>query len=126
MLATIALGFTRLSALFWYRRIFVNRTKKGIFGPVTIFFIVFVCIWTITFIGIDAGVCGKAVSAYPPNPKCFYDWYVIIFALTSFILDVLVVFLPIPMVSCSSFLCSLLNIYSRYGFCIPLSVEKWA
>lgn len=99
LLSSIALGFTRLSALFYYRRIFVTRTKSRIFGPVTIFFIVLICIWTITYIGVDVGVCGKAVSSYPPTPKCFYDWYVITFALTSLILDVLVVFLPIPMVS---------------------------
>ena len=97
-----AYGFIKLSVLFFYRRVFVNRTNSR-FDMVTKGAIVIVILWTIAFLCAQFFTCGTHISN---------NWGPLIDALhcansdtianglfiSDFLTDFFVLILPIPMV----------------------------
>ena len=99
-----ALGFVKLSFLFFYRRIFCV-TKKSATGMVTMTMIVLTAAWTISYFFAMFFACrtnfgawwGSVVSLMTRCVKTFDLLYSL--AITDFVFDAIIIMIPIPLVS---------------------------
>lgn len=100
-----ALGFTKLSFLCLYQRIFGQQQQKSVFNGVLLAMIALVSAWTIAFFFMRLLACRGNFSAWwrsalslmthCPNTMLKLYWL----ALSDFVTDVIIVLLPVPMVS---------------------------
>ncbi|TAQ83652.1 hypothetical protein B7494_g8026 [Chlorociboria aeruginascens] len=100
-LGIITLGLTKLSALFFYRRIFCSTGQRDIFNIVSGILALVVVIWTIVFFVLTLNFCvGHNIQYNFPvgnsaNCKLIYPWFEAS-TTSDFGLDVLILALPIP------------------------------
>lgn len=96
---TLTYGFIKLSALFFYRRLFCIPVRQSI-DYLTIGTIILVFIWMATFTIFPFFECGLRFSAYwngTVNKYCVYRTpYFLSMTLSNLILDLWVIILPIP------------------------------
>ena len=101
-----ALGFTKLSFLFFYQRIFCGGSK-GVFYCVIRIMIWFTVAWTLAFSLAFLFACKGHFSAWWGSGNNFLEQCVNTLALlypmaiTDFLMDVVIIVLPLPMVSIS-------------------------
>ena len=104
MMQVLALGCIKLSFLFFYRRVFVNRSSSW-FSKATMAMIVIIVIWTVSFFFALLLACKGNWSAWWGSvvdlaTKCVQTLQLELALVTSdFITDVLIMILPIPMVN---------------------------
>ncbi|KAF4629735.1 hypothetical protein G7Y89_g8416 [Cudoniella acicularis] len=99
-LAVLTLGCTKLSALFFYRRIFCTTGTRDIFNMLTMVFITLASCWTVVFVVMTFNLCGHHGINWDVQPgnsaKCSLDFpYFEAVTISDFILDVLILGLPI-------------------------------
>lgn len=101
----LCLGFSKLSALFFFRRILCVGHRRDYFNYATIAGIIIVSCWTITFGTLVFFDCGTHLSTMWMTNRAVFDAeckndYRILKGLTisAFLLDFLIVMLPIPKV----------------------------
>lgn len=100
-----AVTSTKLSFIFFYRRIFVTGSStRNLFGKVTVAVIVLIVLWTLSFVFAFLFSCGSDISAHwnvaDLRSKC--DKRLDAengLAISDFLIDVIVFLLPIPRVS---------------------------
>ena len=102
-LAVLTLGCTKLSVLFFYRRIFRATGARDIFNGMTVGFIAMVSCWIIVFVVMTYNLCGHHSLNWAVQPghsaKCKLDFpYFEAVTISDFILDVLILVLPLPKV----------------------------
>ena len=108
MMQPLALGLTKLSFIYFYRRIFLNGTSETAFNLATIIAIGIVASWMISFFFAYMFICGSHPSVYWESIKassahCFKTRVALNgFAISDFLTDAIVLLLPIPMVSFKS------------------------
>lgn len=110
MLSIIGVGCIRLSALFFYRRVFLTPKRWEPFGIVTMAGVVIVIVWIIGFVVFQVLACGIHVEwlfDIVKDPSCKIVQSLEGFVYSSFILDVLVLALPIPKVG---------TVFDSHGF----------
>ncbi|KAI3318415.1 hypothetical protein HD806DRAFT_512197 [Xylariaceae sp. AK1471] len=94
------LAFVKLSALFFYRRIFCSGGKRAIFSPVTWVTIVVVILWLFIFQFLTAFQCGTHFSALwdgSYTKYCTISFPVLYgLVIADFLLDVWILVIPIP------------------------------
>ena len=98
--STLAMGFARMSAVFFFRRIFVS-TKVDVWDFITKFMITIIALWTLGFCIATVLACGTNVpGVWAPTNTTVCALYPEGKALTmsSFILDFIVLVLPLPKV----------------------------
>lgn len=62
-LSVMVLGLAKISALFFYRRIFCSTGRRDIFNYITAIFIALVAIWAVVFVVITYNLCeGHSVN----------------------------------------------------------------
>ncbi|CAF9921783.1 MAG: hypothetical protein GOMPHAMPRED_002398 [Gomphillus americanus] len=101
LLAILIFGFVKLSALFFYRRIFCSG-RNGVFNIVTWVTIAVVVAWEICFFVMTFLVCGPDLHNLFYNASTtictilfpYYEATVI----SDFLLDVLILVMPIPLI----------------------------
>lgn len=103
MLSTSSLGFVKISALFFYRRIFLPSGYRSTFSIFTIVSVVVVVLWTITFLVLLPLQCGSHFSAlWITADHAKYctraEHELLAYVITDAILDVWIIGLPIPKV----------------------------
>ena len=109
MMQPLALGSTKLSFVFLYRRIFLSGNPKTTtaFNIATLSTIDIVAAWMTSFFFAYMFQCGSHPSVYWESTKassarCFKNRVALDgFAISDFLTDVIVLVLPIPMVSYS-------------------------
>ena len=105
MMQPLALGFTKLSFVFFYRRIFLTGGYRSAFGYATLVTLGVVAAWMISFFFSYMFICGSHPSVYWESTKastahCFKTKKALQgFAISDFLTDLTVFLLPIPMVS---------------------------
>lgn len=104
LLTMVCYGFVKLSIIAFYRRIFVVN-KRTTFDVITRVTGVVIFLWVITFILIIIFPCGYHISdnwgsAASQEAHCLVIGYTSLegLAASDFILDVVILALPIPMV----------------------------
>ncbi|KAK8079293.1 hypothetical protein PG994_003100 [Apiospora phragmitis] len=99
-LTTCTLGSVKLSALFFYRRIFCNMEKRGIFNIIIWVTVIVVVLWLFIFLFLPGFQCGTHFSALYDgtyNQYCKISLSIAYGLATSdFLLDVWILALPIP------------------------------
>ena len=104
MSATLA--FTKMSALFFYRRIFCVGSYTRVFSLATMFSIAIVSCWLITFEFLAGFQCGTHFAALWDGTYaqyCFLSFpYLYGLAISDFLLDIWILALPIPLVGPTS------------------------
>ncbi|MCJ1314646.1 hypothetical protein MMC25_008328 [Agyrium rufum] len=101
----LAVGFTKLSFVYFYRRIFVTgRTSNTRYGVVTIVAIVMILAWMTSFFFAFIFDCGTQFSAHWTvallRTKCDKGLEAELgLAISDFLTDLIVLVLPIPMVT---------------------------
>lgn len=102
-LLTLALAFTKLSAVFFYRRVLCTGPYAQWFHIATIVTIIIVACWLVTFEILAGLECGTHFSALWDGTYaeyCSYSFpYLYGLAVSDFLLDVWILILPIPVVS---------------------------
>lgn len=96
------MGLVRLSALFFYRRVFVVTRRWDAFGIITTIWIIIVTLWIIGFLLLEIFQCGPNVSegfSGGASKVCLTVVYLEAFVISSFLLDFSVLVLPIPKVT---------------------------
>lgn len=101
--SVFTMGFTKISALFFYRRIFCVTSRTEMFGYATIISIVVISLWTVAFVILTFFLCGTHIWAmWTPSIKlqdCGMDYPILQgLSISDIILDVWVLLLPIPKV----------------------------
>ena len=100
MSATLA--FTKMSALFFYRRIFCVGSYTRVSNLVIILSIAIVSCWLITFEFLAGFQCGTHFAALWDETYaqyCFLSFpYLYGLAISDFLLDIWILALPIPLV----------------------------
>jgi len=104
ILQVIGLAIIKISALAFYRRIFCSIKPSPL--NTIIWVLIFVCVaWGIAFVGFYAGACGSHPSAQWSGTIEFLEYCIDLdpkfekgFAASDFILDTLVLIVPIPSV----------------------------
>ena len=94
----IALGTIRLSAVFFYCKMFCSTRMNDLFGVASMVMIVVIGIWILgLFIGVFF-LCGSTVNdIFQTNQACLNNvTYLYALAYSSITLDFLVIVLPIP------------------------------
>lgn len=102
---TWTFGTVKLSALFFYRRVFCTRVKRDLFDYATWFFIFIVSAWIVGFLVFTFEVCpGHSVQWYIQpgrigwcQPNLDYPYFDAS-TISDFILDVLVLGMAFPKV----------------------------
>jgi hypothetical protein len=101
----LAIGFIKLTFLFFYRRIFMGRGYRTVFDYVNWTLIVVVIVWTIAYTFLDIFFCGTHFSAawssvYALRTYCM-DTFALLTscAITSFAMDIAILLVPLVMVS---------------------------
>ena len=119
-----ALGYVKLSFLFFYRRIFC-ADKKSVAGIVTMTAIVATAAWTISYFFAFFFACGTNFSANWGSTvalmTCCVKTYELVFSLAiiDFVFDVVIITIPIPFVS------PLVEFTYFTSECRLLSVQVW-
>ena len=119
MMQVLALGCVKLSFLFFYRRIFVNRSSSW-FGKIIAALIVIVVMWTVSFFFALLFACKGNWSAWWGSvldlaTKCVQTLQLeLALVVSDFIVDVLIMIVPIPMVRSPDRITSFVLIF-RYG-----------
>ncbi|KHO00464.1 uncharacterized protein MAM_01242 [Metarhizium album ARSEF 1941] len=99
VLTATTFGLTKLSALFFYRRIFCVGPRGDAFDFVTAVFVFLVSAWTVTFIVVPLNLCGPLRSIewdIRHASRCDHYAYFKGISVSDFILDVAVLVLPLP------------------------------
>ena len=105
----LALGFIKLSILFFYRRIFCV-SNATVFSWMSIILITLVSVWTVAFYSSHLVVCRGTSNAWsasiaPIIARCVNGWILLYaFAITDFIIDATILVLPLTMVGAQSWL----------------------
>lgn len=97
----LALGAVKLSFVFLFRRIFVVN-KSSNFAVATLTMIIIISVWTVAFFFAFLFACGKKFSAWwSPyfRTECIGLDFENGFALSDFLMDVLILSMPLSMVS---------------------------
>lgn len=99
----LSLACTKVSALFFYRRIFCTMSPNmRVFNAVTIGMIVVVACWLVTFEILNGLQCHGHFDTWNPTEYakyCTISWdFLFGYTVSDFLLDVLVIALPIPVV----------------------------
>jgi hypothetical protein len=68
-LTLLALGLSKLSALFFYRRLFCGFGIRDIFNAITAGFIAVVAIWTMVFVIMTFNICGHHNINWDVQPR---------------------------------------------------------
>lgn len=105
VLSVPALGFTKLSFVCLYRRIFGQHQKKSVFNLVLLAMTALISAWTIAFFFTFLFACRgdfsawwhSAISLMTHCPNTILMLYGL--AVSDFATDVIIVLLPVPMVS---------------------------
>ncbi|KAF7928594.1 uncharacterized protein EAE98_005650 [Botrytis deweyae] len=98
---TIALGFTKLSVVLLYRRLFVVNRQFNIWSAILC---VIIILWTISFFFAVLFQCGTHMSAFWTNGTLFAQycdtesWETTIFCITDVLTDFAILLTPIPVV----------------------------
>ena len=102
--STPALGFIKLSILFFYRRIFC--TNKKTVPDIVILGMIYITIgWTISYFFAHVFACRGNFSAFWSSTidlitKCVKIFIVLYsFTISDFIMDVIILLIPLPLVS---------------------------
>jgi len=102
IIGTVSLACSKLSAVFFYRRIFCVGGRKGWFEYTTQVTIAAIVCWLITFCFLAAFQCGSHFSALwdgTYNTYCVYSFpYLLGVSISGFLLDIWILILPIPRV----------------------------
>ncbi|TAQ84692.1 hypothetical protein B7494_g6984 [Chlorociboria aeruginascens] len=102
LLSTGTLGCIKLSALFFYYRIFCVMGQSTAFAKIIICSVVIVLLWIIAFMVLVGLSCGSHLSALWSSRSIFIKYchvaypYLLSFAITDFLLDFWVLCLPVP------------------------------
>ncbi|KAI1292914.1 hypothetical protein F5Y03DRAFT_388129 [Xylaria venustula] len=100
VLTNSALAFVKLSALFFYRRIFCSGGKRPIFDPLTWATIIVVILWLFVFQFLTGFQCGTHFSALWDGTYVNYCTlsFPVLYGLviSDFLLDVWILIIPIP------------------------------
>lgn len=101
-----ALGLTKLSFLYFYRRIFVTGVKKqDSFDILTYVAVIIVAAWTIAFLFANLFMCKGSWAALWTNletltTQCIKTPKMLLgLAVSDFLTDLMVILLPVPKVS---------------------------
>ena len=105
--AVLCMGLTKISALFFFRRVFFTGHKREIFNYIAIASIGVVSLWMIAFLIMSFFECGTHISAeWTSDTKiaakyCTHNYPVLEgLAISDFLLDFWILILPIPKVRC--------------------------
>jgi hypothetical protein len=103
ILSTCALACIKISALFFYRRIFCVSGRKARFSIITMATAVVVVLWLVTFLLLTGFQCGSHFSALWDGTYLRYCTVSFPFlyglVISDLLLDVWILTLPIPEVS---------------------------
>lgn len=132
LVQTVALVCVKLSFLYFYRRIFSTGHTK-IFNAIITVNVILTLIWGISFFFAFLFVCHGHFSAWwktiqTLNTHCKSGLDIeLIWAISDFIMDMMIIFLPIPMVR-SCLFCQFSNLHSLNSFdrfgdrtCLPIA-----
>ena len=118
MLLPCALGCIKASFLLFYRRVFVVNKKSGV-NVVLISLLVIVILWTLAFSLTTLFWCGRyfymlwePVSGARTNTHCANTLsMILVFCITDFITDFVIILIPIPLASTRIYLvaCDLIH-----------------
>ncbi|MCJ1382737.1 hypothetical protein MMC17_005850 [Xylographa soralifera] len=96
----LTIGFTKISALFFFRRIFCSRTPSGTFHWATVISIVAQSGWIVAFGVLNFFDCSPIRAMWTPSIKlqsCQRDYAILPgLAISDVIMDCWIVILPIP------------------------------
>lgn len=107
VLGGFTFGTAKLSALFFYRRIFCTTGARDLFHYATLIFIFVAFGWTVTFIVMPLRDCGNRSFTWIEAPghsalcKLIYPYFEAT-TISDLILDVLIILLPLPKVRSST------------------------
>lgn len=103
--AILSMGLTKISALFFFKRVFVTGHKWETFNFITKTSIGVIILWMIAFLIMSFFECGTHISAmWTSNAKiaakyCTHNYPVLEgLAISDFLLDFWILILPIPKV----------------------------
>ena len=104
LMQVLALGFVKLSVLYFYRRIFPANVTSKSFNIATLFMIGIIVLWTLAFFFASLFDCGTHVSAQWTNLESQIKYCTsldaeVAFAVSDMICDLLILVLPLPVVS---------------------------
>ena len=95
----------KLGALLFYRRIFCVRVKRTLFDIFVSIFIGISVLWTIAMLIMNGLQCGSNISAlWTTDINIYLEYCVYVFpfetgfAISNFLLDLLIILLPVPKV----------------------------
>jgi len=98
-----ALGSIKFSALFFYHRIFTDRSGVNLFDSLKITAMVLVALWTVGMIIMNSLQCGTHLNALWTSEDAYFTYCATISpkyqeasALSNVLLDVLILVLPLP------------------------------
>jgi hypothetical protein len=104
-LQTLSLGFIKATAILFYRRVFYVGRKLDIFNITTMVLFVIIMLWTATFFILDLFACGTHIDAAWTGVASYLKYCHIAtafeeaLAISDFILDVIILLVPLPKVS---------------------------
>ena len=119
----VALGIIKIAALLFYKRIFV--TRNNILNKLIWLLIVIVAVWSVGFFSYYIGACGThpeaAWSGYIEFAQyCLKtEYFEQAFGISDFMLDTMVLVVPLPSVIPSLSIRSPSSPFARSGGCIP-------
>jgi len=100
----LSLGCIKLSALFFYHRIFCVSGRRQLFRNIIVCSVVVTALWTIAFVLLTCLQCGTHFSALwavraIKIQYCHISYpYLLSFAISDFILDFWIIVLPLPQI----------------------------
>ena len=98
------LGGVKISALFFFRRIFCVLNRRTIFNALTLTTITIVALWTVTFLVLTGLQCGTHFSAlwsgaHAQAQYCHISYpFLLGLTISDFLLDIWIICLPLPQV----------------------------
>ena len=93
------LGLVKLAFLLFFRRVFVTGKTRSRFSVVTLIMLVLVIAWTTAFFLGVLFACGVDFSAWWEGTSCPQLSFEKGFIISDFLVDLLILILPIPVVS---------------------------
>lgn len=100
----LTLGCTKISALFFLRRIFCVLGHRTLFSALTLWTVAIVVLWVIAFLMLTGLQCGTHFSALWTGKEDYARYchisfpYLAGFAISDFLLDLWIICLPIPQI----------------------------
>ncbi|KAB8300847.1 hypothetical protein EYC80_002775 [Monilinia laxa] len=106
LFSVLTLGCVKISALFFYYRIFCEHGRRNVFGYLVIISIVVCCLWVIAFTILVGLSCGTHFSALWTSSKAVFLQYcgkrphqfLLSMSISDFLLDFWIISLPIPQI----------------------------